>query len=266
MKKIIRYLGLYKIFLVQYIKSLMQSKVDFFIGLFAFLFTQISGIVFLQLIFSHIPSLNGWSLHELIFIYGFAQLPRAIDHLFTDYLWIFASSGVRMGLFDKYLLRPINHLFQIVAERFQPDAFGELIVGIVLVSYASVKLDIQITPLKIVLFIISVLAGAVIYTSIKLFFTSLAFWIKDSQGILQVAYEPGNFAKYPITIYSKPIQFILCFVLPYGFAAFFPASYFLQKETFLKSLGIEVIIAIVFFFISYKFFKIGTNSYESAGN
>ena len=89
-KTIKRYGRLYKVLISQFFKGIMQSKVDFFMGLLGFFFTQILGIAFLYLVFKQIPSLNGWSFEHLIFIYGFAQIPRGIDHLFTDNIWMIA--------------------------------------------------------------------------------------------------------------------------------------------------------------------------------
>ena len=51
MKSLWRYIRLYRIFAVQYIKTTMQSKVDFFIGLGGFLVSQAAGIAFLYLVF-----------------------------------------------------------------------------------------------------------------------------------------------------------------------------------------------------------------------
>lgn len=69
-------------------KTVMQSKLDFFIGLGGFLISQAAGLAFLYLVFQQIPVMKGWSLEQLLFIYGFAQIPRGIDHLLTDNLWM----------------------------------------------------------------------------------------------------------------------------------------------------------------------------------
>ena len=107
---------IYRVLITQFIKTIMQSKVDFLMGLFGFFFTQIMGIAFLYLVFEQIPSLKGWTLDQLIFIYGFAQIPRGIDHLFTDNVWLVAWRLVLNGDFDRYMLRPMNIFFQVIAE------------------------------------------------------------------------------------------------------------------------------------------------------
>lgn len=261
-----RYIHLYRVFAAQFLKSLVQSKVDFIIGLMGFFLSQIFGIVFLSLVFKQIPSLNGWTFNQLVFIYGFAQIPRGLDHFLTDNIWMLAMRYVIRGEFDRYLLRPINPFFQLICDKFQPDALGELIVGFALVVFSVVNHTVKVTPLNIVLFVVSALAGALIYTAIKLFFASLAFWVKDSIAILQLAYETADFAKYPISIYSKPIRVILTYIIPFAFVAFFPASFFLTGKNVLTTIGAEVLIAGVVWIIAYSVFRKGLTVYESAGN
>ena len=187
-----RYMRLYKVQIVQFFKIIMQSKVDFLMGLLGFFFTQLSGILFLLLIFEQIPSFDGWTLDQLIFIYGFAQIPRGIDHLFTDNIWMIAWRMVINGEFDRYMLRPMNLLFQVVSEKLQPDAVGELLVGTILVIVSIVRGVVVIDALHVLMFFVSVFACALIYSAIKLFFASLAFWVKISGPFLQAAYNMAD--------------------------------------------------------------------------
>ncbi len=266
MSKIKRYCRLYKVFIAQFFKSIIQSKVDFLMGLFGFFLTQALGIAFLYLIFEQIPSLNGWTLDQLIFIYGFAQIPRGLDHLLTDNIWMIAWRMVITGDFDRYMLRPMNVFFQVICEKLQPDAIGELLVGTILVVMSLAKGIVIVDALHVVLFIVSIIAGAIIYSSIKLFFASISFWVKMSGPFLQVAYEMADFAKYPTEIYSKPVRFILTMVIPFAFVAYIPASYFLLDKSPWMTVGIECAIAVVFWIVAYSFFKYGVSKYESAGN
>lgn len=266
MSKIKRYCRLYKVFIAQFFKSIIQSKVDFLMGLLGFFLTQALGIAFLYLIFEQIPSLNGWTLDQLIFIYGFAQIPRGLDHLLTDNIWMIAWRMVITGDFDRYMLRPMNVFFQVICEKLQPDAIGELLVGTILVVMSLAKGIVIVDALHVVLFIVSIIAGAIIYSSIKLFFASISFWVKMSGPFLQVAYEMADFAKYPTEIYSKPVRFILTMVIPFAFVAYIPASYFLLDKSPWMTVGIECAIAAVFWIVAYSFFKYGVSKYESAGN
>lgn len=265
LKTIKRYIRLYKVLIVQFFKMIMQSKVDFLMGLLGFFFTQILGIAFLYLVFRQIPSLNGWTFNQLIFIYGFAQIPRGIDHLLTDNIWMIAWRLIITGDFDRYMLRPMNLLFQVISEKLQPDAIGELLVGTILIVRSLTKEVVVVDVVHLLLFIVSVIAGAVIYTSIKLFFASFSFWMKQSGPLLQAAYEMADFAKYPTEIYAKAICFIITWIIPFAFVAYLPAGYFLGHGK-MSLIAIECGIAVVFWIIAYTFFNVGTKVYESAGN
>jgi len=149
-------------------------------------------------------------------------------------------------------------LFHLIAERFQPDAFGELIIGIFLIMTALPKLNISFSFIDIITFIFVVICGSIIYTSIKLFFASFAFWLKFSQSILFMNYMLADFTKYPITIYSKWIRVILTFIIPFAFTAFFPAGYFVGKVSMQIAVGGTALAALISF--------IGIRAYESAGS
>ena len=172
-----RYFRLYLKFLQQYIKTLIEYKADFVLGLIGFLFVQSIGVIFITLIFNTIPSLKGWSFYEILFIYGFAQIPRGIDHVFTDQLWIFSWQTIVEGKFDKYLVRPLNPLFQVIVEKFQPDGFGEIVIGTVLLVTSWIKLGLDISIDKIIALIVVIIFATFIYTAIKLAVASIASWV-----------------------------------------------------------------------------------------
>ena len=267
MKTLKRYGRLYRVFVAQFFKSIVQSKADFFIGLCGFFLTQITGIAFLYLVFEQIPVLADWSLEQLIFIYGFAQIPRGIDHLLTDNIWLLAWRFVVNGKFDQYMLRPMNLFLQVIFEKLQPDALGELLVGTILIVISLGNGVVIMDVPHILMFMVSIFAGAIIYTAIKLLFASFAFWIKVSGPVLYTAYQFADFAKYPSEIYAQGVRFIITWVIPFAFVAYLPASYFLKPGVnAFSTIGVECVLAVVFFAIAFLVFTLGTRAYESAGN
>ena len=149
-----RVLKLHRIFISQHLKQLMEYKVDFSIGALGMLFSQVIQLLFLGIIFSQIPDLEGWSFNEILFIYGFSLIPKGIDHLFFDNLWMIGYHIVNKGEFDKYLTRPINSLFYVTVEKFQVDALGELLMGIVLVAYSLVQIGLGIVWYRVLILLL----------------------------------------------------------------------------------------------------------------
>lgn len=257
---------IYKLLTAQNLKRLMEYKADFLTGAISFLIDQAVGIAFLFIIFSQIPQLAGFSFEQIVFIYGFSQIPKGIDHLLTDNLWCVGYFIVRKGDFDKYMTRPINPLFHVIAETFQIDAIGELVVGIGLMISVAGQVNLYITPLSVILFIISIPFAALIYTAIKIGTAAIAFWVKSSGYLIQMLYGMNEFAKYPTTIYSNVVKVIVTFIIPFAFTGYYPSLYFLTGENPLFNIGGTVLISLVFFGIALLIWNRGIKAYESAGS
>ena len=161
-----KYQRMHLIFIRQYIMQIMEYKVDFVVGVLGVFLTQGLNLLFLNVIFQHIPSLEGWTFQEIAFIYGFSLIPKGLDHLFFDNLWALGQRLVRKGEFDKYLTRPINPLFHILVETFQIDALGELLVGGILL--ATTATSIAWTLPKFLIFLVCIPFATLIYTSLKI--------------------------------------------------------------------------------------------------
>lgn len=260
-----RYLKIYFSFVKQFTKTIVEYRADFIIGIFSFLFVQAAGLAAIGVMFRFIPDLEGWTFSEVLLIYALFQLPRGVDHLITDNLWMLPIY-VKQGTFDKYLTKPMNVLFHMVAERFQFEALGELILGIGLLAYAIPTLSITMTFMNWVYLIFFIIIGAIIYTSLKLITATAAFWLKNSQSLIEAVYEFSSFTQRPLSIYPAGIRFLLVYVIPFAFTSYFPTVYMLGRQEPIPLLIQGTITALVFGFISYRFWLFGISRYESAGN
>lgn len=261
-----RFFRLHRIFIAQYLKKLMEYKVDFLLGAFGLLLTQIIQIAFLGIIFSQIPSLIGWSFDEILFIYGFSLIAKSLDHLFTDNLWMVGYRIIRKGEFDKYLTRPINTLYHVIAENFCVDAFGEMLTCALLLGWSIPKLDLPFHWYTLPLMLVVAVFATLIYTSLKIMTAAISFWTKASGHITHMLYMTNDFSKYPVSIYNKAVQTIITYVIPFAFTAYFPASYFLTGKNPLFCIGGTVIAGTVLFLLALFVWNWGLKAYESAGS
>lgn len=266
MKSIKRALKIHKVFVSQELKRMMEYKGDFLVGIFGFLLNQFFSLMFLWIIFTRIPSLMGWSLEEIIFIYGFSLLPKGFDHLLFDNLWSIGYFTVRKGDFDKYLTRPINTYFHVLVEKLQIDALGELIMGIALIVMILPKVAIVWSLQKFLLALISVVFATFIYVGIKTITGSIAFWTKTSGAITNMFYMVNDFSKYPVTIYNTVVRSVITYVIPFAFTAFYPANYILKGENPLFNIGGTIVAAVVLMSIGLIVWHKGISAYESAGS
>ena len=256
---------IYRLLAAQNLKRIMEYRADFLTGAVSFLIDQAIGIAFIFIIFTQIPQLAGFTFEQILFIYGFSQIPKGLDHLLADNLWCVGYFIVRKGDFDKYLIRPVNPLFHVIAETFQVDAIGELVVGIALLIYASPGAGLHITIWTILLSIIAVPFAALIYTSLKIITASLAFWLKSSGFIIQMVYGMNEFSKYPTTIYSLPVRIFVTYIIPFAFTGYYPSLFILTGNNALFNIGGVIAISSVLFVISVFIWNKGISAYESAG-
>ena len=257
---------MHRIFVIQELKRMMEYKGDFIVGIIGFLLGQFFNLLFIWIIFSQIPNLVGWTLEQIVFIYGFSLIPKGLDHLLFDNLWGIGHFIVRKGDFDKYLTRPINPLFHVMVEKLQIDALGELIMGIALICIVLPSLVIEWSFIKIVMILIVIPFATLIYTGIKIATAAIAFWTKRSGNITYMFYMVNDFSKYPINIYNTFVKTIITYIIPFAFTAFYPAYYILTGENPLFNIGVTVLIAIVIMSIGIFIWNRGIKAYESAGS
>lgn len=265
-QKIQRFFRLYWIFTQQFIKRIMEYRADFLTGAMAFFLGQFFNLVFIAIIFGNIPQLEGWTVDQIIFIYGFSLIPRGLDHFYADNLWKVAYFLIRRGEFDKYLTRPIDPLHHVLLEGFEVDALGELLTGIVLICIAAQRLALTFTPLKVAGGLLAVIFGTLIYTGIKIIFASIALWTKQSGSLLHMVYMTSDFAKYPVTIYNLLVKTVVTYVIPFAFTAFYPAAWLLTGAQTLFSLGGTIIAGTSLIVLGRLIWNRGLSAYESAGS
>lgn len=266
MKSIKRMFKMHRIFVTQELKRMMEYKGDFIVGIIGFLLGQLTNMLFLFIVFSQIPSLMGWTLEQVIFIYGFSLIPKGIDHLFFDNLWSIGHFTVRKGDFDKYLTRPINPLFHVMVEKLQIDALGELLMGIALICVTMPSVSIEWSVTKVLLILLVIPFATMIYVGIKTATAAIAFWTKRSGNVTFMFYMVNDFAKYPVTIYNNFVKTVITYIIPFAFTAFYPANYILTGENPLFNIGFTVVISIVIMTIGVCIWNKGIKAYESAGS
>lgn len=261
----LRYLRLYRHFLAQRFKILMEYRVNFMIGATSTIFLQAAGLLTIWVVMRQVPDINGWTLDEILLLYGLLTLARSINHMFADNLWTLGHTYIREGSFDRFLVRPIDPLFHLLADRFCHDGIGNFLVGLVLVVRSLTVLEINLLPVNVFYLLASVLSGGAIFISLNLITAVSAFWIVESIPLTQSVFEMNEFAKFPLSIYPKAIGILLTWVIPYGFASFYPASHLLGRDVgALAWLGLPVAAALLF--LGYRFWCFGLRHYASTGS
>jgi ABC-2 type transport system permease protein len=261
-----RHIGLFFAYLTQYIKVRMSYRADFLIGLATSLAATLFAFGFLLVLFTRIPKLADWKFEEVVFLYGFSLIPYGLFNVVSMNLYEFGNTYIIEGKFDRVLLRPISSLFQVVFEAFRIESLHEVLTGLVVVWWAARRMGLDWSAGDIALLLLYGACGGVIYVSVFLILTSVAFWFEDRVGIIPPVWNMIAFGRYPLSIYSGFIRFVLSWIIPFGFASFYPTVRLLGRAEFQTLSLLVPVVAAAFLGLALAVWNRGVRQYASTGS
>jgi ABC-2 type transport system permease protein len=260
------YCGLFSDYFLQYLKMRVSHRGDFLIGLLTSMAATIMALGFVLVLFRQIPHLANWRFEEVLFLYGFSLIPYGIFNILSVNLYEFGNEYIMEGKFDRVLIRPVNSLFQVLFENFRVESFQEVVTGLAVVIYASARLGLSWKILDVFLLLFYSLSGGMIYISIFLLLSTVSFWFEDRIGVHPPAWNLLAFGRYPLTIYSASIQFFLSWIIPFGFATFYPSVRLLHRPEFIHYSFLIPVVAVTCLAVSIFAWNQGVRHYSSTGS
>jgi ABC-2 type transport system permease protein len=261
-----RHLRLFALYFAQYTKVRLAYKADFFIAFFSSMAASVIGFGFVFVLFTKIPKLQGWSFNEILFLYAFSLLPLGIFNVISWNLYEFGDLYIIQGRFDRILLRPVNTLFQVLFEKFRIESLQEVVTGLAVLSIAARRVGVHWTLADYAWLPVMILCGSVIYLAVFLILTAVSFWFEDRVGIVPPVFNMLTFGRYPLTIYNVFIQFMLSWIIPFGFASFYPTTHFLHRPQFAAYFRLVPLVAAGFFALACLVWNRGVRNYSSTGS
>jgi ABC-2 type transport system permease protein len=259
-----RYLQLYGLFFVNRLKIFLEYRVSFLIGASSTLMMQGAGLFMIWAVMRQVPVLVGWSFEQVLLLYGLVILARSFEHMFADNLWT-VGRYIRNGDFDRFLVRPIDPLFHLLADRFNHDGIGSFLIGLVLVLRSTAVLAIEWSFERLICLVLAVLGGGMIFIALNLITCVAAFWMMDSAPVTLAVHEWHEFAKYPLSMYGNAIKNMLTWVIPYGLISYYPALFLLGKEGSPLAFAAPV-MGLLLLSLGYFGWNIGLRRYGSSGS
>ncbi|MDQ2858617.1 MAG: ABC-2 family transporter protein [Candidatus Eremiobacteraeota bacterium] len=252
------------------ILTMIEYRANFFMW-FAFTIVYHATAIFALWVTLHqFPSMNGWDFRELAFLYALWMMGHGFHNTF------FFTVGdvpnmIREGRFDRFLVRPLDPLFQAmtVPQQIWPD---ELILAIAFFCVATAVAHVRVDLAFAAYVPLVVIGGALIDFGIQLAITSAAFWVIRIDTLRWVVMSlEQDFTRYPISIYSGSVRFVLAFVFPFAFMNYFPATFLLHKHDGALALSPYVglltpLVGAAWFSVAYAFWRVGIDRYQGTGS
>lgn len=242
---------------------------------FTMLVTFSGGLVMVDLLallvlFRVTPALGGFSVREAVFFFALANTAFSLADLAVGNIERLRHY-VRTGLLDGILVRPMPALPQLLALDVGLQRIGRVVAGGGLLGVAVSLLDIEWTPARAGLLVVTPLAGAVVFAAIFVAAATVAFWwIESGELANSLTYGGRDFTSYPITIYSGWFRRVFAYGLGFGFVAYYPGLALLGRD---DPLGLPAwvgwtspLVAVVAAGVASAMWRVALVHYRSTGS
>lgn len=224
----------------------MSFKLNFLLWMLVEVLWFLGQIVFIEVVFSYVGSIGGWSKWEVVLLIGTHQL---IGQLFQAFFYMNLANLpelVRTGRMDFMLLLPADTQFLVSLKQFGMDNVINALVGAGFVLVALWKLSIVPTLFQILLYIAAVTCGIMIHYGIMMLFAASSFWMVRSQGLIYGYYSLFNIGRYPDTIYRGAFKLVFSWLVPVIIVANIPSRLLIHASENPIPLLLELAVATLF--------------------
>ena len=212
------------------IRSQLVYRASFAVDFVSQVLAQSYELIVILVLFSQVNALGGFTKNEVLLMYAFAGAAFGVADLFAGQLDNLPTY-IRTGTFDVLLMRPLGTLPQLMVSDIRLRRIGRITGALAVMAYALSHVAIDWTPAKVVLAILTPMAGAVIYSAVWVVACSICFWIVEGREFANaVTYGSNAFTSYPINVYSAPLRWVMAFIVPGAFVAYYPSLALLGKE------------------------------------
>lgn len=217
----------------------------------------------------NINSLNGFTFNELFSYYFIIKLINYSTGYFNGLSYTIWSD-ITKGTISKFLCRPINYIKYNLSYGIG-FIVHNLIVCIPILIIGSYLLEIKhLSILSIICFIISFILALLITFYLYFFIGILTFWTESIFGIRDLIINIGLIFSGSLV----PLEFLPNFIgkcgniLPFNSMLYVPTSIYLNKIDNIimyKSIGIQIIWAIILYVIVKIVWSKGVRRFEAQG-
>lgn len=252
------------------LRSEFQYRANVITSILGGITYQLTGFVVVWIIVGRFAELGGWNLSEIAFLYGMRLTSHGIFYATISQMFELDRVLIN-GEYDRFLVRPMSPLAQVLTRKLRVNCFGDLIGGVALLTAASRGVDVDWSPTATGLLLAAVVGGALIEGAVQIAMGSLSFRFFNTMQLRAAVNEVFNlYGNYPMRIFPQVLQYLLTFALPVAFVAYLPASVILDKTG-----GLHVatwlawaapLIGVILFVLALRVWNRMSRQYQSAGN
>ncbi|MFA3905736.1 ABC transporter permease [Fusobacterium nucleatum] len=243
----------------------MEYKFNFIIGGTFELVWMGMYLIFINIIFLHTNSINGWNKYETLMLTFQGGL---MDSIFTFLIVPGLKrlpTFINTGELDFVLLKPLNKRFNLCFSEFDIPQIKNIFINIIGLVYCLKKLKIDLNFNKMCMYILLSVNGFLMIYSIIFILMCFSFWVIRMDIVMGLGSEMIGIGNKPISIYPRMVQKFLTYILPLLICFNFPVLYIL-KGLNKYYITYSMVATGIAYFISNFIFQRGLKKYVSAGS
>ncbi|MFD2611201.1 ABC transporter permease [Paenibacillus gansuensis] len=244
------------------VSSRLAYRGDLYISIFVMLLGEAILPFITLLIYRSGASFPGWTLEEVMLLQGVFMLSKGIAYPFFYGMVYNTLDRVREGTFEVLLLKPRSAMFMTMVTGFSLDGIGRLLGGLFLFGFSLSVLPAP-EPLQWAGFLLFMALSACVLFGSALVMSGILFHWVGSSRVYDIHDAVTTYGRYPRTIYSKPLQFLLSSLLPVAMISYFPSSLLLGKAD--SAMMGAAVSSAVFLAAAIGFWHYMLSKYTSAG-
>ena len=242
--------------------SEMAYKFSFILLSISLIFGDLVGPIISYVMYKVSSGLPGWTLMEFILLQGVSIFIFGIWHTFLGGMSWETSDLVDEGEFDSVLIKPFSIIGTLMSRGMDFHGIMDILTGAFLIILAIVKL--HLITLNLIPFVFLILLACAFMFSITLILSALAVIFVRIWAFGTLVDLIGLVSSYPLNVYSNTFRFMITFIIPAAIASYWPSAVLLGKEP-LSNILMIVIPVLIFWVVSFWFWKYALKRYQSAG-
>lgn len=215
-------LAMYRRYIAASIRGQMQYRASLAMrtaGVFLICASETLG---LWALFDRFDAIRGWRLPEVAVFYGLISIVWALSDAISSGFHLLGPM-IKDGGFDRLLVRPRGLVLQLLGQELTLRRLGRLVLGCVVLGYASAMGAIAWSPAHGALLLATIAGGACAFVGVLVLQATSTFWTVEGLEVWN-AFTDGAavMGQYPLAIYRSWFRALYTYVLPIGAATYYP--------------------------------------------
>jgi len=248
------------------LKSAFEYRTAYIFETIASTFQTLVTLAAILVVFMKYETVGGYTLNQVLITYSMVVFTFSFATMvfrgFDDFDKLIIS-----GELDRLLIRPRSIFMQVLGYKMELNRMGRVLITFAVLVYSLVTAGITWTAMKIVTLILMMVCSILLFLSLFLIYSGICVFTVEGLEVLNIFINGGkDLAEYPINVYAKFFRVFFTYIIPFGCVNYLPLQYLLGFSNANLLYALSPLFVVIFFLLSYGFFRWALTKYKSTGS